>query len=326
MQVPQATGSGVTAAAGDPDETGSAVLDPFAGPDSSTVPASSASAQGARVVAVLAAAGNGTRLGRKLPKAFVDLAGRTLLERALDGLAATGSVERVAVVVGEAMLARAQAIVSEAASSGAWPGMQVELVLGGAERADSVRAGLERLAEHVIAGPSAPVAPETTDPASVGCAPGGPADVDLPPAELPPVVLVHDAARCLTPPDVFHRVIAHTRAGLGTGRWAGTIPVMPVVDTIKRVDAEGLVTSTPPRSALRAVQTPQGFGLRELLEANLAFQQSSSSTAAATDDASIMELAGHRVATVPGDARALKITTPEDYDVAAGLAAQEEPR
>ena len=75
------------------------------------------------------------------------------------------------------------------------------------------------------------------------------------------VVLVHDAARCLTPLAVFERVVEAVRGGA-----AGAVPGIPLVDTVKTVDAAGVITGTPDRASLRAVQTPQGFG-REVLVA-----------------------------------------------------------
>ena len=114
------------------------------------------------------------------------------------------------------------------------------------------------------------------------------------------VVLVHDAARCLTPPEVFARVIDAVRSGA-----AGAIPGLPVTDTIKVVDDRGVVTTTPPRASLRAVQTPQGFD-RAVLDGAHA------SGAAATDDAALVEQLGHEIVVVDGDARAMKVTTPAD--------------
>lgn len=56
--------------------------------------------------------------------------------------------------------------------------------------------------------------------------------------------------------------------GLRTGGWAGVVPALPVTDTVKIVDAAGVVRSTPAQETLRAAQTPQVFGLRGLLRAN----------------------------------------------------------
>ncbi|MEO9237374.1 MAG: 2-C-methyl-D-erythritol 4-phosphate cytidylyltransferase, partial [Jatrophihabitantaceae bacterium] len=93
------------------------------------------------------------------------------------------------------------------------------------------------------------------------------------------------------------------------------IPVLPVIDTIKRVDAEQRVTGTVDRSELRRVQTPQGFRLAVLLEAHQARPGGD-----VTDDAGLIEYLGHPVLTVPGDESAFKITTPHDLRLAELLA------
>lgn len=114
------------------------------------------------------------------------------------------------------------------------------------------------------------------------------------------VVLVHDAARALTPRDQFDSVVEAVRE---SGH--GVIPAMPVSDTIKRVDGPTVI-ETVDRSQLAAVQTPQGFP-REALERAYA-----TATAEHTDDAALFAAAGGTVITVPGSARAFKITTPAD--------------
>lgn len=118
----------------------------------------------------------------------------------------------------------------------------------------------------------------------------------------PRIVLVHDAARCLTPAAVFDRVAAAVRAH-GTG----VVPTLPVVDTIKRV-ADGRVVETVPRDELAAAQTPQGFP-REVLERALAAREGE-----ATDDASLVAALGVPVRAVAGDELAFKITTPADLE------------
>ncbi len=114
------------------------------------------------------------------------------------------------------------------------------------------------------------------------------------------VVLVHDAARALTPTAVFERIAATVRA---TG--AGVIPSLPVSDTIKRT-ADKAVLETLDRSALVVVQTPQGFGRADLDAAY------AGATEDYTDDAALFAAAGHPVMTVDGDPLAFKITTPAD--------------
>ncbi|MEO7196096.1 MAG: 2-C-methyl-D-erythritol 4-phosphate cytidylyltransferase [Pseudonocardiaceae bacterium] len=123
------------------------------------------------------------------------------------------------------------------------------------------------------------------------------------------VVLVHDAARCLTPVSVIQAV---ARAVLAGAR--AVVPVLPVVDTIKRVDSDGRVVGTVDRDALRVVQTPQGFAADLLRRAHQA------SSGPVTDDAGLVEALGVTVTTLPGHPHAFKITTPFDLAVAEVVA------
>jgi len=122
-------------------------------------------------------------------------------------------------------------------------------------------------------------------------------------------ILVHDAARPLTPLDQIRRVVAALRDGM-----RAVIPVLAVVDTIKAVDANGVVLGTPERAGLRAVQTPQGF---EAALLQRAYQQSGG--LCVTDDASMVENLGVPVHTVAGDALAFKITTALDLRLAQAV-------
>jgi 2-C-methyl-D-erythritol 4-phosphate cytidylyltransferase len=122
------------------------------------------------------------------------------------------------------------------------------------------------------------------------------------------IVLVHDAARALTPPGLVEFVAAAVRGGL-----PAVIPVLPVVDTVKEVDADGFVLGTVDRTVLRVVQTPQGFSRDVLVAAHAA------ATDPLTDDAGLVEKAGLRVACVPGTEYAMKITRPLDLVLAETL-------
>ena len=148
---------------------------------------------------------------------------------------------------------------------------EVRLVVGGATRTASVRAAL--------------------------AAASGSADA----------VLVHDAARPLTPPDVVTRVLAALAGGA-----PAVVPVLPVVDTTVRVDGDGLVTGALPRETLRRVQTPQGFARAVLVDAYDRLPDG----AELTDDAAVVRAAGVPVATVAGDERAAKVTVPHDLVLA----------
>lgn len=121
-------------------------------------------------------------------------------------------------------------------------------------------------------------------------------------------VLVHDAARPLATPHLVVRILQR----LHVGDVDAVVPVVAVRDTIKR--AEGpIVRETVPREGLVAVQTPQGFRLSALREAQAASDED------ASDDAVLIERAGGRVATVPGEPANLKVTYPADLDLAAAL-------
>ena len=118
-----------------------------------------------------------------------------------------------------------------------------------------------------------------------------PADADI--------ICVHDAARPLASPDIYERVVHEVRSGA-----AGAVPVVPVTDTIRSVDGEVV-----DRSTLQAVQTPQAFRAALLRMAH-------TDAADATDDASLVEAAGHDVVAVEGHPRNIKITHPDDLAAA----------
>lgn len=227
-----------------------------------------------RLAVIVVAAGSGTRLNGGAPKAFVGLDEHTILRHALSGVFAAPRAQ-VVVVVPSGFEGAALTDVRAVAGD---RGDLVSVVPGGATRQSSVAAGLAALW----------------------------ADVDT--------VLVHDAARALTPPAVFERVVAALDAGADA-----VIPAVPVVDTIKRVDAEGAIVAAVDRSELAAAQTPQGFR-RGILEEALR-----SADADHTDDAALVAAAGHPVITVVGDAASFKITTGPDLDRARALLADTAP-
>jgi len=231
---------------------------------------------------VVVAAGRGERLGAEAPKAFVELAGRPLLEWALETVAALPIPGQLVLVVPDGQAAAALDIADAMLPAGApW---QLSVVTGGRERHESVRNGLSMLHDSV----------ET--------------------------VLVHDAARPLAPAGVFERVIAEVRR---TGD--GVVPVVPVTDTLKRVDASGVVTSTEDRTALSAAQTPQGFPRESLVAAHESAQLREAAgedpeAEAPTDDAEVLQRFGGRVRTVPGDRLSHKVTHPLDLEMLEGPA------
>lgn len=147
----------------------------------------------------------------------------------------------------------------------------VSVVAGGAERTHSVAAGLGAMREDVE------------------------------------IVLVHDAARCLAPAELFDRLVAAVRAGHDA-----VVPGMAVTDTIKQVDTQGRVVATPERSSLRAIQTPQAFRRAVLARAH-------ASGLEATDDAALVEGVGVVVSVIDGDDLAFKVTTQTDLERASRI-------
>ena len=277
------------------------------------------SATDGAVVAVLTAAGAGTRLGAGGPKALVEVGGRSLLRRAAQGLADSGVVDHLVVTAPGEHVERFTAELAGLAGAG----VGIRVVAGSsASRQASVALGLKAALE------SCPRAA---------------------------VVLVHDAARALTPPETVRRVVAAVRAGHDA-----VVPALAVTDTVKEVapvgpagpgddgvgpagpapagpgdDAAappaagagvGVAVGTPERSRLRAVQTPQGFAVAALVRAHaLGTARGADEALAASDDAGLVEAAGGRVVVVEGDPLALKVTTPLDLALAELLAAGPAP-
>lgn len=222
-----------------------------------------------RIAVIVVAAGSGTRLGADVPKAFVALAGSTVLARSLHAVFGMQEQAQVIVVAPASHEADAHAIGVQAAGVAS---ASLTVVTGGDTRQQSVAAGLGELVDGI---------------------------------EL---VLVHDAARALTPSALFDAVAVAVRQ-----RSHGVIPGLAVSDTIKRTDAAGGIIETVDRSELSAVQTPQGFPRQQLMEA---YAKPSGDF---TDDAALVLAAGHPVSVLPGDPLAFKITTAWDLQRAEQL-------
>ncbi len=120
-------------------------------------------------------------------------------------------------------------------------------------------------------------------------------------------VLIHDGARCLATPDLFNIC---SQAILN---YSGLIAAVPVKDTIKVVDDNGIIISTPERKQLWAAQTPQGFDVKLLKQCHAEGIRQGWEV---TDDAALFEKCGIEVKIVPGEETNLKITTPQDLAIA----------
>ncbi len=248
--------------------------------------------------AVLTAAGSGSRLGCDGPKALVPVDGVPMVLLAAAALAA-GGVSAMVITAPVGGVEAFAALFPGDVCPG-HPQVPVVVVQGSPlSRQASVREGLKAL--------------ETLEGVEDSLAEGGGENA---------VILVHDAARPLTPPDVTAAVIEAVRAGS-----QAVIPAVPVADTLKTLNAplaqqardeEGhLVTArvvdTPARSLFGSVQTPQGFRADILLDAHHRSEQLGAAEAtAATDDAGLVEALGARVDVILGSPRSLKVTTAFD--------------
>lgn len=209
---------------------------------------------GEKVCAVIVAGGSSRRMG--FDKLLASLEGETVIEKSVRAFAQHPMVDEIVVVAGEGNRARIETLVRDV------PKLKA-VVTGGAERSDSVRAGLA-----------------ATDAAWAA---------------------IHDGAR----PFVSEAVITAALEGaVATGCAA---PAVPVKDTIKVAAEDGLVLSTPERSTLYAVQTPQVVSCARYMQA-----LGSLNGLAVTDDCMVMENGGCPVRLTKGGYANRKITTPED--------------
>lgn len=191
-----------------------------------------------------------------------------------------GSPKQYELIGGERVIDRARRIAAAASD-----GVVVVVPPGDADRERGVAGGTTR-SESVRAGLAAV-----------------PGDAD--------VICVHDAARPLATVDLYRRVVDAVLAGAD-----GAVPGVALADTVKVVDEAGIVTETPDRSALVAVQTPQAFRADRLRAAH-AF------AGEGTDDAALVERAGGRVQVVPGEVDNRKITHPDDLEWVRRMIANE---
>ena len=121
------------------------------------------------------------------------------------------------------------------------------------------------------------------------------------------IALIHDGARPFVTESIIRRVIESVE------QYGSGVAAVPARDTIKRADAEGNVLETLDRSALWQMQTPQGFFVKDLLAAHAAANERY------TDDAALMEAAGHSVRLVQGNPDNIKLTSPEDLRMVNGM-------
>jgi 2-C-methyl-D-erythritol 4-phosphate cytidylyltransferase len=216
--------------------------------------------EGARAVAVIVAAGAGSRLGGDEPKALLTIGGRPLVAVAVQRALASSSIASVVVAAPPGFEAKIREVLAPSAAS-------TVVVTGGATRQRSVAAGL------------------------------GAVDAQA------DVVVVHDAARPFASTELFTAVVDAVMAGADAA-----VPVLPLVDTVKRV-RDGSIVGTEPRGELALTQTPQACRI-QLLRDGLAKAEESGLDF--TDDAGLLEWSGASVRTVAGEPGNFKITTALD--------------
>jgi 2-C-methyl-D-erythritol 4-phosphate cytidylyltransferase / 2-C-methyl-D-erythritol 2,4-cyclodiphosphate synthase len=210
--------------------------------------------------ALIVAGGSSTRMAGDIPKPYMPLAGMPMLRHSVNTFLAHPSIAGVRVVIRREDHARYKKAVE---------GLTLcPCVVGGARRQDSVRLGLEALAEH-----------------------------------NPTHVLIHDAARPLVSPALIDRV---TRA---LEHYAAVLPALPVADTLKCIDENGIKTID--RTHLFAAQTPQGFDYRTIVDLHRAHQHED-----ATDDIALAERVQLKVGIVEGEPHNFKLTTLNDFTLA----------
>jgi len=218
-------------------------------------------------VVIVVAGGTGRRMGAAVPKQFLSVGGRSLLDRTLTSVSASSRVDAIVI----ALPADAAPEAGEAYRG--FPKV-IAVVKGGAERHDSVRNALA-------------VVPKDAS-----------------------IILVHDAVRPFATPGLFDRCAEHALLH------GAAVPVIPVRDTVKTWDKAAGTLVTRDRSEFLRAQTPQGFRAGILRDA---YALAAREGRAGTDDASLVEAAGHAVVALPGEEANLKITLPEDLRMAAGL-------
>ena len=223
--------------------------------------------------AIILAAGMGKRMQAGKNKQFIELNGKTVLERTLEVFANHPLVEKIVLVVksGEEEICR-ELLSAEIAA-------KTIIALGGKERQDSVYNGLKAITWQCD------------------------------------YIFVHDGARPLVTNEVIERTFEAAQIH------GAAICAVAVKDTIKQADESGQVLTTLPRASLWAVQTPQIFRADKLISA---YEYAYQNGYYGTDDASLLEYNSQKVQIVMGDYENIKLTTPEDVELAERILAKRE--
>jgi len=220
-------------------------------------------------VAIIAAAGQGTRLAGRRPKQFLELAGTPIIFHTLKAFEQCDEIQEFIVVVAAEEAAEFQSLAAK------YDLQKIKAVVsGGATRAQSVLHGLNA--------------------------------VEAATAEI---IAVHDGVRPFVTPEEIARTIQAAQLE------GAAILVSAPVDTVKEVK-DGLVVRTLKRGELRNALTPQCFTYKLLRQA---YENVDLSDSELTDESSLVERLGVKIATVEGSSRNIKITRPEDIAVGEGI-------
>lgn len=236
------------------------------------------------VLAIVPAAGQGSRMGGTSNKPFIDLNGIPVIIRTLRALSACPCIREIIVVSKFDEIPAMKALLDQ------WPIECTAVVIpGGSTRQESVAAGLKAAAEIA-------------------------SEID-PSQKSDPIIAVHDGARCLVTPGVICRTLCHAATV------SPCAAAVPVKDTIKQAaESSGQVVKTLDRSRLYAVQTPQAARLSDFV---LAFEKAATTGFCATDDLSVLEASEIAVDLVDGEERNIKLTTPFDLLIAQAILSEE---
>jgi 2-C-methyl-D-erythritol 4-phosphate cytidylyltransferase len=217
-----------------------------------------------KVAAIVVAAGAGRRIGGEISKAYLPIAGRPLVLRTVDRMFEAKTVEQVILVVAGQDRDRCDALLREDSALRDRPYL---LQIGGTTRQQSVKRGLDKIAEQTE------------------------------------IVIIHDAARPFVSAALIDRCVE------SAAEKGAVVAGLPVRDTIKVVGADRRVQTTPDRSLLWEIQTPQVFQSKLIVDAH---RRAEADGVEVTDDAMVVERMGKPVYLLEGERTNFKITLPED--------------
>lgn len=220
-----------------------------------------------KVTAIIAAAGQGKRMGAGHNKQYLQLMGKPIIIHTLKIFQQSDLIDNIILVIPEAEITHCKQILSSYDMNG------IDIVAGGKERQDSVYNGLLK-------------------------------------ADTAEIVVVHDGARPLLALNHLEKIVTEAKTN------KAAILAVPVKDTIKVANPQGIIQNTPNRSSLWAAQTPQAFKRQLLMKA---YQIATADRYYGTDDASLVERLGEPVIVVSGSYENIKVTTPDDLIIAEAI-------